>query len=78
MTGAAEAGLRGAIEYTKNREAFGVPIGTFQALQHMTADAYVALCSKHPISLPASRKTGSNASTQPTSASSRRRRRTAC
>jgi alkylation response protein AidB-like acyl-CoA dehydrogenase len=41
MTGAAEAGLRGAIEYSKNREAFGVPIGTFQALQHMAADAYV-------------------------------------
>ena len=42
MNGAAEAGLRGAIEYSKTREAFGVPIGTFQALQHMAADAYVA------------------------------------
>jgi alkylation response protein AidB-like acyl-CoA dehydrogenase len=42
MTGAAEAGLRGAIEYSKNREAFGVPIGMFQALQHLAADAYVA------------------------------------
>ena len=42
MTGAAEAGLRGAIEYGKNREAFGVPIGTFQALQHMPADAFVS------------------------------------
>ena len=42
MTGAAEAGLRGAIEYSKNREAFGVRIGTFQALQHMAADAYVS------------------------------------
>ena len=42
MAGAAEAGLRGAIEYSKTREAFGVPIGMFQALQHMAADAYVA------------------------------------
>jgi alkylation response protein AidB-like acyl-CoA dehydrogenase len=42
MVGAADAGLRGAIEYSKTREAFGVPIGTFQALQHMAADAYVA------------------------------------
>ena len=42
MAGAAEAGLRGAIEYSKAREAFGVPIGTFQALQHLAADAYVA------------------------------------
>jgi alkylation response protein AidB-like acyl-CoA dehydrogenase len=41
MVGAAEAGLRGAIEYSKTREAFGVPIGMFQALQHMAADAYV-------------------------------------
>ena len=41
MAGAAEAGLRGAIEYSKTREAFGVPIGTFQALQHMAAEAYV-------------------------------------
>ena len=42
MTGAAEAGLRGVVEYSKTREAFGVPIGTFQGLQHMAADAYVA------------------------------------
>ena len=42
MAGAAEAGLRGVVEYSKTREAFGVPIGTFQGLQHMAADAYVA------------------------------------
>jgi alkylation response protein AidB-like acyl-CoA dehydrogenase len=42
MTGAAEACLRGVVEYSKTREAFGVPIGTFQGLQHMAADAYVA------------------------------------
>ena len=42
MTGAAEAGLREVVEYSKTREAFGVPIGTFQGLQHMAADAYVA------------------------------------
>jgi hypothetical protein len=42
MTGAAEAALRGVVEYSKTREAFGVPIGTFQGLQHMAADAYVA------------------------------------
>ena len=42
MTGAAESGLRGVVEYSKTREAFGVPIGTFQGLQHMAADAYVA------------------------------------
>jgi alkylation response protein AidB-like acyl-CoA dehydrogenase len=42
MTGAAESALRGVVEYSKTREAFGVPIGTFQGLQHMAADAYVA------------------------------------
>jgi alkylation response protein AidB-like acyl-CoA dehydrogenase len=42
MTGAAEACLRGVVEYSKTREAFGVPIGTFQGLQHMAADAFVA------------------------------------
>jgi alkylation response protein AidB-like acyl-CoA dehydrogenase len=42
MAGAAEAALRGVVEYSKTREAFGVPIGTFQGLQHMAADAYVA------------------------------------
>jgi alkylation response protein AidB-like acyl-CoA dehydrogenase len=42
MTGAAGAALRGVVEYSKTREAFGVPIGTFQGLQHMAADAYVA------------------------------------
>jgi alkylation response protein AidB-like acyl-CoA dehydrogenase len=42
MTGAAEAALRGVVEYSKTREAFGVPIGTFQGLQHMAADAFVA------------------------------------
>jgi alkylation response protein AidB-like acyl-CoA dehydrogenase len=42
MTGAAEAALRGVVEYSKTREAFGVPIGTFQGLQHMAADAFMA------------------------------------
>lgn len=39
MTGA----LRLAIDHAKSREQFGVPIGSFQAIQHILADAHVSL-----------------------------------
>ena len=32
-----------AVEYSKEREAFGTRIGSFQALQHMCAEAHVAI-----------------------------------
>jgi len=34
-------GLRKAVEYAKEREQYGVKIGTFQAIQHLCADALV-------------------------------------
>jgi alkylation response protein AidB-like acyl-CoA dehydrogenase len=40
--GAMRAALDGAIEYTKHRQAYGVPIGSFQALQHLAADAFTS------------------------------------
>ncbi|CUU56196.1 Acyl-CoA dehydrogenase, C-terminal domain [Parafrankia irregularis] len=39
--GSMRAAVDGAIEYSKTRVAFGVPIGSFQAIQHMCADAVV-------------------------------------
>jgi alkylation response protein AidB-like acyl-CoA dehydrogenase len=39
--GAASAALDLAIRYAKEREQFGRPIGAYQAVQHILADAYV-------------------------------------
>ncbi|MBS1676577.1 MAG: acyl-CoA dehydrogenase [Actinobacteria bacterium] len=39
--GAASAALDLAIEYAREREQFGAPIGSFQALKHLMADAHV-------------------------------------
>jgi acyl-CoA dehydrogenase len=39
--GAASRSLAMAVEYAKEREQFGRPIGSFQALQHLLAEMYV-------------------------------------
>ncbi len=41
--GTAELAIRTAVEYSKTRDVFGVPIGAYQALQHPLAEAYSAL-----------------------------------
>jgi alkylation response protein AidB-like acyl-CoA dehydrogenase len=41
--GGAEEMLRRTILYVSQREQFGVPVGSFQAVKHMLADAYVEL-----------------------------------
>ena len=38
MQGAARQAMEFAVEYVNHREAFGQPIGAFQAIQHMAAD----------------------------------------
>jgi alkylation response protein AidB-like acyl-CoA dehydrogenase len=40
-TGVAERALEIAIDYVKEREQFGMPIGKFQAVSHQLADTYV-------------------------------------
>ena len=43
MAGAARRTLDMAVEHAKNREAFGQPIGAFQAIQHMCANMVNAI-----------------------------------
>lgn len=40
--GAMDESIKMTVDYMKARKQFGVPIGTFQALQHRAADMYVA------------------------------------
>jgi alkylation response protein AidB-like acyl-CoA dehydrogenase len=41
LTGVAAVALDSAVEYAKSRRQFGVPIGSFQAVQHLCADMLV-------------------------------------
>ena len=41
--GAMRQGLEQVVEYTKERVQYGVPVGSFQAVQHLCAEALVAI-----------------------------------
>src|SRR6195256_2734838 len=41
--GAMDESLKSTVEYLKTRKQFGVPIGSFQTLQHRAADLFVAV-----------------------------------
>ncbi len=43
MLGILEVGLEDTVDYLKTRKQFGVPLSSFQALQHRAAELYVAL-----------------------------------
>ena len=43
MVGAAGEATHRAVQYAKQRHAFGQPIGSFQAIQHMAADMTIAV-----------------------------------
>jgi 3-oxocholest-4-en-26-oyl-CoA dehydrogenase beta subunit len=45
QVGVSERALRATADYVREREQFGVPIGSFQAVQHRCADAYVDLAA---------------------------------
>jgi alkylation response protein AidB-like acyl-CoA dehydrogenase len=49
LVGLAEAMLEMAVGYAKQREQFGRPIGSFQAVKHQLADVYVATAFARPV-----------------------------
>ena len=52
-TGVARRGLEMTVAYTKEREQFGRPIGSFQALKHRMADLLVLVETSRSITLAA-------------------------
>ena len=55
MLGASEQAFADTIEYIKEREQFGVPIGSFQALQHRAVSVYTEIALTRSVVLAASR-----------------------
>lgn len=51
--GTVDAALRGAVEYSRQRIAYGVHIGSFQAIQHLAADSLVAIAGVRAATLHA-------------------------
>ena len=59
--GALDSLLQKTVEYSKTRKQFGVPIGTFQALQHRMADMFVECQLARSIVMMAAMKLDSSA-----------------
>jgi acyl-CoA dehydrogenase len=55
MLGASEQAFEDTIEYIKEREQFGVPIGSFQALQHRAVSVFTEIALTRSVVLAASR-----------------------
>ena len=53
LNGLAGAALRDAVDFAKQRHQFGVPIGSFQAVQHLCADMLVDVESSRSVTLGA-------------------------
>lgn len=53
LVGTMSGALRLACDYAGSRQQYGVPIGSFQAVQHLLADAFVALEGSRSTSLHA-------------------------
>jgi alkylation response protein AidB-like acyl-CoA dehydrogenase len=53
LVGLAQGLLDQAVDYAKQREQFGKPIGTFQSVKHALADVYVDLAFARPVVLHA-------------------------
>ena len=59
--GAMDSLLQKTVEYSKTRKQFGVPIGTFQALQHRMADMFIECQLARSIVIMAAMKLDSSA-----------------
>jgi alkylation response protein AidB-like acyl-CoA dehydrogenase len=55
MLGGAEQAFEDTIEYIKGREQFGVPIGSFQALQHRAVSVFTEIALTRSVVLAAAR-----------------------
>ena len=55
MLGASEQAFADTIDYLKEREQFGVPIGSFQALQHRAVSVYTDIALTRSVVLAAAR-----------------------
>ena len=55
MLGASEQAFDDTLEYLKEREQFGVPIGSFQALQHRTVAVFTEIALTRSVVLAAAR-----------------------
>lgn len=62
--GALEMLLKKTVEYSKTRTQFGVPIGTFQALQHRMADMFIECQLARSITIMAAMKLDSSVSAE--------------
>lgn len=49
LVGLADEALAMTVQYLKDRKQFGVPIGSFQALQHRAASLYVIIKASHAL-----------------------------
>ena len=49
LVGLADEALAMTVQYLKDRKQFGVPIGSFQALQHRAASLYVVIKGSHAL-----------------------------
>jgi alkylation response protein AidB-like acyl-CoA dehydrogenase len=69
LTGLAEAMLDMSVRYANQREQFGVPIGSFQAIKHQLADVYVANSFATPVVARAAWSVATDAATRSRDAS---------
>lgn len=72
--GAMEVAFKKTVEYSKTRQQFGVPIGSFQALQHRMADMFIEHEQAKSILLMAAMQSDTNGGADPKAISAAKNR----